>query len=260
MNTVDIARFSAPAASYPHRQWYAAAFADEVGRQPLARTLLDQRVVLYRTEAGDPVALADRCPHRSAPLSQGGLVGDRLECPFHGMQFAPDGHCQLIPCQEAIPATAHIRSYPAIDRHGHIWLWFGEEAAADPASIPDLHWMTDADLVPVKGLMHVKANYLTVLDNLLDDTHLPFVHRNSIGTPKMVAAPIDVRGDDESVGFSRWTLDTPPSAVHAKAGGFTTHVDRWFNVRFVKPSTVTIDVGSAPVGTGAPEGDRSQGI
>jgi vanillate O-demethylase monooxygenase subunit len=123
-----------------------------------------------------------------------------------------------------------------------------------------MHWLTDPGLTAVSGMMHLKSNYLTVLDNLLDDTHLPFVHRNSIGTPKMVAAPLDVEGGEDWVGFSRWTLDTPPSAVHAKAGGFTTNVDRWFNVRFVKPTTVLIDVGSAPVGTGAPQGDRSKGI
>lgn len=246
--------------AYPYRQWYAAAFSEDVTREPLARTLLDQRIVLYRTEAGDPVALADRCPHRRAPLSQGAVVGDRIECPFHGMLFGPDGRCARIPCQEAIPDEAHIRSYPAVDRHGHIWLWFGDAAAADTDLIPDLHWMTDPDLVPVKGMMLIQANYLTVLDNLLDDTHLPFVHRNSIGTPKMVAAPIDVQVGRDSVSFSRWTLDTPPSPVHARAGGFTTNVDRWFNVRYVKPSTVLIDVGSAPVGTGAPEGDRSKGI
>jgi len=246
--------------AYPHSQWYAAAFSEDVTRTPLARTLLNQRVVLYRTEAGDPVALADRCAHRSAPLSKGALVGDLIECPFHGMQYGPDGNCSLIPCQDKIPSNARVRSYPAVDQHGHIWLWFGEASKADATLIPDLHWMTDPHLVPVKGTILIKTNYLAVLDNLLDDTHLPFVHRNSIGTAKMVAAPIDVRSGDDWVGFSRWTLDTPPSAVHAKAGGFTTNVDRWFDVRFVKPTTVTIAVGSAPVGTGAPEGDCSKGI
>lgn len=260
LEPVTAERTAAPAVAYPYSQWYAAAFSDEVTRTPMPRTLLDQRIVLYRTEAGDPVALVDRCPHRRAPLSQGALVGDQIECPFHGMLFGPDGHCSRIPCQDVIPPAAHIRSYPAVDRHGHIWLWFGAPEQADPAMVPDLHWLTDPSLTAVKGMMLIKANYLTVLDNLLDDTHLPFVHRNSIGTPKMVSAPIDVQAGNDWVGFSRWTLDTPPSPVHARAGGFTTNVDRWFNVRYVKPSTVTIDVGSAPIGTGAPEGDRSKGI
>lgn len=249
-----------PQVAYPLDQWYAAAFSDEVGRVPLARTLLDQRVVLWRTEAGAPAAVLDRCPHRRAPLSAGGLVGDHIECPFHGMRFGPDGQCALIPCQETIPPGAHIRAFPVVERDGHVWIWFGEPDRADADAIPDLHWLTDPALKAVKGRMLIQANYLTVLDNLLDDTHLPYVHRNSIGTPKMVSAPLDVQAGNDWVAFSRWTLDTPPSAVHARAGGFTTHVDRWFNVRYVKPATVLIDVGSAPVGTGAPQGDRSKGI
>ncbi len=246
--------------AYPLNQWYAAAFSDEVTRAPLARTLLDRQVVLYRTESGAPVALTDRCPHRKAPLSKGALIGDAIECPFHGMQFAPEGTCVRIPCQDKIPPAAAVRSYPVVDLHGHIWIWMGDSALADPASIPDMHWLTEPSLTAVKGKFLLQCNYLTAIDNLLDDTHLPFVHRNSIGTPKMVTAPIDVEGGDDWVGFSRWTLDTPPSTVHAKAGGFTTNVDRWFIVKYVKPSTVLIDVGSAPIGTGAPQGDRTKGI
>lgn len=249
-----------PTAPYPLNQWYAAAFADEVTRSPLARTLLDRQVVLYRTQGGAPVALTDRCPHRKAPLSKGGVQGDTIECPFHGLRFAPDGSCVQIPCQDKIPAAANVRSYPVVDRHGHIWIWMGNRELADSANVPDMHWLTDPSLAAVKGKFLINCNYLTALDNLLDDTHLPFVHRNSIGTPKMVAAPIDVEGGDDWVGFSRWTLDTPPSSVHARAGGFTTNVDRWFIVKFVKPTTVLIDVGSAPIGTGAPQGDRSKGI
>ncbi len=253
-------RSRAGGAPYPLNQWYAAAFSDEVTRKPLARTLLDRQVVLYRTEGGDPVALIDRCIHRKAPLSQGAVVGDAIECPFHGMKFGPDGVCISIPCQDKVPPNAIVQSFPVVDRHGHIWIWMGDPASADPAEIPDTHWLNDPSLTAVKGYFHLKCNYLTAIDNLLDDTHLPFVHRNSIGTPKMVGAPIDIEGGDDWVAFSRWTLDTPPSPVHAKAGGFTTNVDRWFMVKYVKPSTVLIDVGSAPIGTGAPAGDRSKGI
>jgi phenylpropionate dioxygenase-like ring-hydroxylating dioxygenase large terminal subunit len=246
--------------NYPLDQWYAAAFSDEIGRTPLARTLLDRQVVLYRTSAGDPVALPDRCVHRKAPLSAGMLIGDAIECPFHGMQYAPDGSCLTIPCQDKIPRGANLRPYPVVDAGGHIWIWMGDPARVDFAAIPDTHWLIDPQLVAVKGSFLVRCNYLTALDNLLDDSHLSFVHRNSIGTAKIVAAPVVMQEEEEGVGFTRWTLDTPPSAVHAKAGGFTTNVDRWFTVRFVPPATVLIDVGSAPIGTGAPQGDRSKGI
>lgn len=249
----------AGARDYPVNQWYVAAHADEVARKPLARTLCDQQVLLYRTEAGEPVALIDRCSHRKAPLSAGMLVGDNIECPFHGMQFAPDGTCKLIPCQELIPPAAHLRAFPVVERHGHVWIWMGTPRPNE-ALIPDMHWLTDPAFAAVKGMLTMRCHYLTALDNLLDDSHLSFVHRRSIGTPKIARAPLTLESGEGWVGFTRWTLDTPPSAVHAKAGGFTTNVDRWFTVRFVKPTTVLIDVGSAPVGTGAPQGDRSKGI
>jgi vanillate O-demethylase monooxygenase subunit len=244
---------------YPLNQWYCAAFADEVTTRPLARTICDRQIVLYRDTTGKAVALTDRCPHRKAPLSDGQVIGDNIECPFHGMLFSPSGTCLDIPSQAVIPKAAHVRAWSAEERHGHIWLWMGE-TAADPALMPDMHWMTDPALSEVHGVIPLRCHYLAAIDNLLDDTHLSFVHRNSIGTPKMVKAEIDIVGDSDWVGFSRWTYDTPPSAMHAAAGGFKTNVDRWFNVRFTKPSTVLIDVGSAPVGSGAPQGDRSHGI
>lgn len=244
---------------YPLNQWYCAAFADEVGALPLARTICDRQIVLYRDTASKVVALTNRCPHRQAPLSDGQVIGDNIECPFHGMLFSPAGTCLDIPSQTVIPKAAHIRAYPVEERHGHVWLWMGD-AAPDPSLVPDMHWMTDPGLSEVHGMLALGCPWLAALDNLLDDTHLSFVHRNSIGTPKMVKAEIDIVGDTDWVGFSRWTYDTPPSAMHAAAGDFTTNVDRWFNVHFAKPSTVLIDVGSAPVGSGAPHGDRSKGI
>jgi len=244
---------------YPLEQWYCAGFSEEAGEKPLARTICDRQIVFYRKQDGALAALTDRCPHRKAPLSLGLVTGDNIECPFHGMLFSPQGTCLNIPSQEKIPPAAHIRSFPVEERHGHIWIWMGL-GRPDHALIPDMHWMVDPALTAVHGSLELGCNYLTALDNLLDDTHLSFVHRNTIGTPKIVQAKIEIEGDDDWVGFTRWTLDTPPSALHAKAGGFTTNVDRWFNVRFVKPGTVLIDVGSAPIGTGAPEGDRSRGI
>ncbi len=243
----------------PLEQWYCAAFSDEVTQAPFSRTICDRQIVLYRTASNDVAALTDRCPHRKAPLSKGMVRGDDIECPFHGMLFSPSGACIDIPSQERIPPAARVRSYPATERDGHVWLWMGT-TAPDAALIPDMHWLVDPNLTPVHGMMEIRCPYLTALDNLLDDSHLSFVHRNSIGTPKIVKAPIEVQGGEDWVGFTRWTLDTPPSALHAKAGGFKTNVDRWFEVNFVKPSTVLIDVGSAPTGTGAPQGDRSKGI
>ena len=81
------------------------------GRLPYACTPLGDAIVLYRDSEGKPVALEDRCVHRSVPLSLGRVRGDRIECGYHGMQFDGRGQCVRIPGQSTIPASARVRSY-----------------------------------------------------------------------------------------------------------------------------------------------------
>ena len=86
--------------------WYAAAWNHEVGPEPMARTFLDEPVVLYRTGDGTSVALEDRCCHRSLPLSLGRVMGDNLQCGYHGLTYAPDGACVEVPGQSLVPPGA----------------------------------------------------------------------------------------------------------------------------------------------------------
>src|SRR3546814_11939591 len=89
---------------YPRNQWYVAAFSREVqSGSPLRRVLLDTPVLLYRTEAGQPVALYDRCPHHGAPLSNGKQIGDDIQCGYHGIRYGRDGRCTHVPSQPGTP-------------------------------------------------------------------------------------------------------------------------------------------------------------
>lgn len=90
--------------------WYVAAWDHEIGRDMLRRILLNEPVLLYRRQDGKAVALEDRCCHRQAPLSMGKLVGDIVECPYHGLQFDPGGACVEIPSQDRIPPSASSTS------------------------------------------------------------------------------------------------------------------------------------------------------
>ena len=103
---------------YLRNSWYVAARDREVGRKPLARTLLDEPVVLYRTEDGTPIALEDRCCHRSLPLSLGRIVGDNLQCGYHGLTFASDGACIEVPGQSLVPPGARVRAWPVVEKWG----------------------------------------------------------------------------------------------------------------------------------------------
>lgn len=245
---------------YPRNTWYPIAWTHEIGRSLFERPVLDEPVVFYRTEAGAPVALANRCPHRRAPLSRGELRGDLLTCGYHGLEFNPEGRCVRIPGQDTIPPQAAVRRYPVVDRHRFVWIWPGDPAHADPALIPDLHWNDSPGWVAPGDSLEIEANWLLVLDNLMDLSHLTYLHGRTIGTPYVSVTPATTRIANDRVHVDRWTIDKPAPPMFAKVAGITGNVDRWQLVEWIAPGNVVIQVGCAPTGTGAPQGDRSKGI
>ncbi len=96
--------------------WYVGAWSDEVTHKPLARTLLSESIVFYRKPDGKVVALEDRCAHRRLPLSMGAVIGDTIQCAYHGLVYDAAGKCIKIPGQDSVPAGARVRSYPVIER------------------------------------------------------------------------------------------------------------------------------------------------
>ena len=102
--------------TYLRNCWYMAAWGDEVGEKPLARTFLDKPVVLYRDADGRAHALFDRCPHRFAPLSVGKVEDATLVCGYHGLGFGGDGACTRNP-HGPIPRALRVKSYPVVEAH-----------------------------------------------------------------------------------------------------------------------------------------------
>jgi vanillate O-demethylase monooxygenase subunit len=163
--------------SYLRNAWYAAGWSHEISQTLLARTIQEQPIVIYRTEAGAAVALYDRCPHRFAPLSRGKIRGDRLVCGYHGLEFDQSGRCVRNPHgNHAIPAALHVGGYPVTEKYGMVWVWMGEPAGAETTAIPSLPVFEDKQFVWVYGYIHVQGNYELVTDNLLDLTHVEFLH------------------------------------------------------------------------------------
>src|SRR5262245_36951023 len=142
--------------------WQVIAFANEIGGTPLARTVCNEPIVLFRIQSGEAVALADRCPHRLAPLSLGRVVGEQIQCGYHGLCFDTEGHCVRVPGQDSVPRQAKARNYPLVERHSLAWIWLGDEALADPARIPDVHWCDDPGWAVSDGYHHFAANYQLV--------------------------------------------------------------------------------------------------
>jgi phenylpropionate dioxygenase-like ring-hydroxylating dioxygenase large terminal subunit len=242
--------------------WYVGAWDHEVGRDMLRRIILEEPVVFFRREDGTPVALEDRCCHRQAPLSLGKLRGDIVECPYHGLQFNETGTCVRIPSQDRIPAAARVIAYPVVERNHWIWIWMGDPALANPDLIEDFHWIDDPEWGYGGDRLHLEGNYLLLVDNLLDTTHLTFVHPTTLGTDDFASSEVETKREERRVRVDRWLMDRPPAPFHKRMGGFPdgAHVDRWQLTTFAPPCFVKLDVGSALAGTGARQGDRSKGV
>ncbi|WP_042881996.1 aromatic ring-hydroxylating dioxygenase subunit alpha [Cupriavidus necator] len=238
--------------------WYVAGWDKEVGPSDLfSRTIIGIPVLMYRAEDGKLVAMEDRCCHRGAPLSVGRREGDCVRCMYHGLKFDPTGQCIEAPAQQRIPPHARVRTFPVVERNRWIWIWMGDAEAADPALIPDTHWLDDPAWRSLDGYIHYDVNYLLIADNLLDFSHLPFVHPTTLGGSEDYAGvQPKVERLEDGVRITRWTIDTdaPPFAKQVK--DWPGKVDRWNIYNFTLPAILLMDSGMAPTGTGAPEGRR----
>ena len=252
-------------ADWPRNCWYVAAYDVELKRELLARKIAGHNLVMYRRGDGAPVALENACWHRLMPLSKGNIEGDNLACGYHGLVFNAEGRCVFMPSQKTINPAARVRSYPVVERHRFVWVWPGDPALADPDKVPDLHWNDDPEWAGDGKVIHLECGYKLIVDNLMDLTHETFVHGASIGQRSIAEVPFEVTHGPDTATVSRWMRDVEPPPfwrmqLEWKRGEPAGNVDRWQIVHFTAPSTVAIDVGVAPTGTGAPKGDRSEGV
>lgn len=238
--------------------WYVACWSHELGDRPYPITMLGDDVVIYRTRTGI-AALEDRCPHRHAPLHLGKVDGDDIRCGYHGAVFGSDGRCVRVPSQRAVPPRARIRSYPAVERHGWVWVWMGAVERADEGSIPDLALLTNPDLAAVGTTNNVAASYQYLVDNLMDLSHVGFVHTSTIGNASMGdKATLKVTRDEQRVQVVRWVADAPPAPLAVKLQRFPpgTNIDRSQVITYFPPSCILIHAGSSTAGSGPTEGIR----
>jgi len=182
--------------------WYVAALANELGRTPLARRLLGVPVMLWRKLDGTPVALEDRCAHRSFPLSRGTLDGDSVVCGYHGARYDAAGRCTAVPSQARVPPGAMVRDFPLHERGRLVWIWLGDPERADIASVPHQDFMDDDTWVSSSERLHLRASYVRLHENLLDLTHLSFLHAKTFGTPDYATAPFEATLDEAQGRFT----------------------------------------------------------
>lgn len=240
--------------------WYVAAFANEVGENPLGRTICNQPVVLFRQTSGQVAALLDICPHRLVSLSLGTVEGDNIRCRYHGIEFDGAGRCVRLPGAQGGGGLTVERTFPVTERYGFVWVWIGEAERADPALLPNLWWLEHDGFRFTRGAYSIACDYRLMIDNLLDLTHEAYVHPETIGQSELFDAPLRAGRDGYESYLEREMTNVEPAKYWAMSLGYDGLVDRWQRCRFRLPAIVLIDSGVAKAGTGALQGDRSQGV
>lgn len=225
--------------------WYVAAWDHEVlGDTLLQRTIAGESLVIYRTSDGSTVAMDNRCCHRHAPLHLGRKEDDCIRCMYHGLKYDPTGRCVEIPGQEVIPLKLAQRVYPSVQRKRWIWVWMGDPSLADASLIPDMFSLESPDWRWIPSYLHYSANYLNISDNLLDFSHLSYVHEKTFGgTPNIAQARPEVTRLPNGVRVSRPVNHTVPAPYHQRLGQFEGQVNRWFRYDFLIPGVLLLDAG-----------------
>lgn len=240
---------------FVRNSWYVAGRTEDIGRELKPMTLLGEKVVLFRGEDGEPIALEDACPHRKLPLSKGTIEGSTVVCGYHWLTFDCSGSCVAAPTQEdAVPKRARVHSYPVEDRWGFLWIWMGDPEKADKSDIIDIPnfdnptWGKTA-----RGAMSMACNYLYITDNLLDPSHVAWVHLTSFAGAGTDNRPLSMDDNDDGVVIWRWIAAEPAPPYYAKMLEFGDCCDRKQHYECRLPSTAINMSIYAPPGEGGPE-------
>jgi vanillate O-demethylase monooxygenase subunit len=226
-----------PQSEFLENAWYVAAQSAQVGDDLVSIRLLGTNILFYRDTQGRAVALEDACPHRKLPLSLGKLVGDVVHCGYHGLQFDCSGRCVGAPTQDKIPSNAFVRGYPVVERFNLIWIWMGDPQRVDESSLLQLpDYGNDAWAITDGGVLEVRCHYLYLVDNLLDPSHVAWVHETSFASAGTEDVPLVIEETDSGVLVSRWINNIDPPPYYAEMLPFAGKVDRLQYYEAVIPS------------------------
>ena len=235
--------------------WYVAAWSSEIDHRLQQIRVLGEKICVFRPKGDEVIALGDACPHRKMPLSKGRIKDGNLECGYHGLTFDYAGQCVWAPGAGRIPSNARVRSYPVHEKYGLVWIWMGNAAVADPGAIFDIPNFEHPDWGINRGAaMELECNYLLVCDNLLDPTHVAWVHASSFAQDAAKDAPLQITGTEKGIIVHRWMMDVEPAPFYKKIVAFEGNCDRLQHYEVRYPSHSLIRAVFTPAGTGGPDG------
>lgn len=230
--------------------WYMAGWSREIGKGMLRRRLLGEPVLLFRKEEGSVAAMVDRCPHRFAPLSMGEKQGDCITCRYHGLRFDSDGRCVGNPFSASIPNGASIPTFPTKEKDGIVWLWPGKPDLADVSLIPEFQVLTLGGAAPITGHVPMAANYQFGTDNLMDLSHIEFVHKGSFaGGGVIFAGEHSIRAEGDTLHSDWWIPDVPAPSIAYGIYDRDMRCDHWLEMRWDAPASMYLQIGACPKGT-----------
>jgi phenylpropionate dioxygenase-like ring-hydroxylating dioxygenase large terminal subunit len=220
-------------------QWYAVLESKEVKKgRLLGVTRLGERLVFWRDEQGNTVCLYDKCCHRGASIAAGKMTGEHAQCPFHGFRYDKTGRVVLIPANgraSKVPEQFKVHSYPAAERHGMIFIWWGDERERLP-EVP--HFEDLDDKFPYVTSVHEwPVHYSRAVENQLDLVHVPFVHYDSIGRGNrvLVNGPVELIKDNSQIEF--WVYnETDAGQIPKKAEELPLPDEKKQHIHFIFPN------------------------
>jgi vanillate O-demethylase monooxygenase subunit len=243
--------------AYLRNAWYMAGWSHEVGADLLSRRLLGDPTLLFRKLDGTVAALVDRCPHRFAPLSLGERAGDSVVCPYHGLTFGADGTCVRNPFAKELPKGAAVRSFPTREQDGIVWLWPGDPAVAGSVNPPDFSMLfIEGHGAPITGHLPMRADYQFGTDNLMDLSHIEFVHKGSFAGRGVIFAGTHSVTEQGGTLHSDWWMPDVPAPPHT-FGAYDPRMrcDHWLEMRWDPPASMYLQIGACPKGE-----ERSGGV
>lgn len=234
--------------------WYVAAWSEEIeAGKPCHQQIIGEHVVLFRGDDGNVIALNDTCPHRFAPLHMGKIIGNQIECPYHGLRFEKSGQCAFNPFDADFKSSmASVPAYPVVERDKIIWIWLGNSERADEGLIPDYGWINNEDEYTFTRFLQMRQpiNYELVLDNLMDLSHGQFLHPTTLGNEAMASGTTKNRASERTVHSDRLNPNGAAPTLFVIGGGAKEgeKVDFWNDMRWDAPSIYFLQVGVTPAG------------
>jgi phenylpropionate dioxygenase-like ring-hydroxylating dioxygenase large terminal subunit len=212
--------------------WYPITFVKDLpSDRPHSFSLYDEPLVLFKNQDGQFICLVDRCPHRTAKLSEGQIIDGKIECLYHGWQFGSNGQCLHIPQLSAdakIPANACVPSFKVVERQGMIWVWAGEKETAVDEIIPILPDLDKPGFVHTDFVLDLPYDQTYLIENVTDPAHVAISHHSMRGgSNRKNAQPLEME-----------VLKSSVQGIKGRWRGINKSNEAWKYIDFVAPTLV----------------------